>query len=188
MQVLGTVMSVSVDKQVKKNGGGTYQGWELVYRAQDDAVRTIAKPIQGLRFNAPLKAQLESLSPEDQFTLEQEKNQQGFYDVKSIVKGWDANAGELKAPTERAQAASTAKSTGNSYSSSSYPTAEERTKTQNHIIRQSSLAQANATLAVGSKGVNPDDVLALAEKYVAWVKNEKTGMEAIAELEDDIPY
>lgn len=181
MQVQGVVISVSTNTKVKKNGGGTYDAWELVYKSLDGEVRTIAKPVQGLKFNAALKTQLEGLTTGDEFTLEQEKNQAGFYDVKTITKGLSGGlvATPEKQPAQRVQSTP--------YQASSYPTADERNKTQNHIIRQSSLAQANATLAIAGKAVKPEDVIKVAEQYVAWVKDEKTGHAAIDDMSDDIP-
>lgn len=48
---------------------------------------------------------------------------------------------------------------------SSYPTAEERAKTQVYIVRQSNINSAVATLSVGAKSLKPDDVIALAKRY-----------------------
>jgi hypothetical protein len=183
--ILGTVISISLETDVKKQGGGSFKAWELVYKTNDGEVRTLAKPVTGLRFNATLKSGLESLKPGDPFTAETDKNPQGFLDVKSVSKGH--SEGSPAIPTSVGTPTPQVASKGNAYQASSYPTADERAKTQNHIIRQSSLAQAVATLAIGSKGAKPAEVLAVAEEYVAWVKNEKVGMDAIAEMEDDIP-
>jgi hypothetical protein len=110
----------------------------------------------------------------------------------SMEPNLPAKSDQTSAPT------STGKSTG--YQASTYPTADERTKTQQHIIRQSSLAQANVTLAVGAKAINPDDVIKLAERYVAWVNDNptveavvakakaKTVVGSLDQMEDDIPY
>lgn len=184
MIVRGTVISVSAETDVKKNGGGSYKGWELIYKSDNGDVRTIAKPVQGLRFNAALKTILGELQAGDEFTLEQEKNTAGFYDVKSIVKGW----GNPQIPAQQPAQVKREDTVSNNYQASSYPTKDERAATQQHIIRQSSLAQANATLAIGGKAVKPDDVLKVAYVYVAWVLNQKTGQEAIVDLKDDIPY
>ncbi|MBT9145723.1 MAG: hypothetical protein DDT42_01599 [candidate division WS2 bacterium] len=184
MQVQGTIISLSLETEVKKNGGGSYKGWELVYKSSDGEVRTIAKPVQGLKFNASLKTQLESFLVGDKFTLEQEKNPAGFYDVKSIVQGW--SGGEVSAPVSTS--AQTQKvSGGTPYQSSSYPTKEERAQTQRYIIRQSSLTNAVATLSVGSKSLNPKDVLVLAEQYVDFIFEQLRGQEGIDALQDDIP-
>jgi hypothetical protein len=178
--IQGIVVTLELETDVKKQSGGSYKAWQLVYKSQDGEIRDIAKPVQGLKFGT-LKSQLSALAAGDQFTMVTEKNAAGFLDVKSITKGWDGSVSAPSAPQ------STSKSTGNNYQASSYPTADERSKTQNHIIRQSSLAQANATLAIGGKAVTPKQVLEVAEQYVAWVKHEPTGIEATNEMEDDIP-
>lgn len=185
--ILGTVISIALETDVKKQSGGSFKAWELVYKTNDGEVRTLAKPVTGLRFNAKLKAGLESLEPGDPFTAETEKNAQGFLDVKSVIKGQDASASAPEAPKSASTGAGANKS-ATPYAASSYPTADERAKTQTHIIRQSSLAQAVATLSVGAKALKPDEVLAVAEVYVDWVKNEKVGMAAIDDIDSDIPY
>lgn len=53
---------------------------------------------------------------------------------------------------------------------STYETPEERAKKQVYIVRQSSLAQAVATLLPGAKAaLDPGAVKALAEDYTSWV-------------------
>lgn len=185
--VLGTVISVSAETDVKKNGGGTYRGWELIYKSDGGDVRTIAKPVQGLRFNAGLKAILGELQPGDEFTLEQEKNTQGFFDVKTIVKGWKVGAPSLpaSAPPQKAGANT---NTANSYQARDFETKEERVLKQRLIVRQSSLTTAISVLSVGAKTLNKDDVKALAEEFYDFVFAQKTGGAAIQEMEDDIPY
>lgn len=181
-QISGTAITVSLETDVAKNGGGSYKGWEVVYKTPDGKVQTLAKPIQGLRFNAELKKQLEDLRPGDFFTSDQEKNAAGYLDVKNIIKGGDGSVSAPSAPRDSSPAKG-----GNSYQASTYPSKDEREVTQNHIIRQSSLAQAVATLAIGGKAIKPADVLAVAEEYVAWVKFKATGAQALQELENDIP-
>lgn len=184
MQVLGTVISVSAETDVKKNGGGTYKGWELVYKSDGGDVRTIAKPVQGLRFNQGLKTMLGELQVGDQFTLEQEKNAQGFYDVKSIVKGWSAGSPSLpSAPTQKSTA-----SAPSPYQARDFETKEERTLRQRLIVRQSSLTAATAVLTVGAKTVDKEAVKALAEEFYEWVFQAPNPMQAIAEMADDVPY
>ena len=50
-QFSGTVVSIALETDVKKNGGGSYKGWELVYRATDNEIRTVAKPVTSLTLN-----------------------------------------------------------------------------------------------------------------------------------------
>lgn len=160
--VLGTVISVSLETDVKKNGGGSYKGWELVYKSKDGQVQTIAKPVQGLKFNAPLRNQLAELSGGDQFTLEQEKNAAGFNDVKSITKGWN----EMAQAPQQSQAKPAA---GGSYAPRDFEGKEERQARQRLIVRQSSLTAAVGILTVGAKAVDKEAVKALAEELTAWV-------------------
>jgi hypothetical protein len=138
MQVQGKVISVSTNTTVKKNGGGTYPGWELIYKSLDGEVRTIAKHVNDLKYKPALAEALNGLSAGDDFTLEQEKDaKSGFYNVLSLVKGTVSMEPSLPAETKSQAAASANK--GNSYQASTYPTADERANTQQYIIRQSSL-------------------------------------------------
>lgn len=68
---------------------------------------------------------------------------------------------------------------------SSYETAEERAKRQVYIVRQSSVANAIATLSVGAKAVKPDEVIALAQKYEGYVFG--TGDSGFDDMTNDIP-
>lgn len=184
-QVQGTVISISVETDVKKQGGGSYKGWELVYKTPDGEVRTIAKPVQGLRFNAALKNQLSDLVAGDTFTLVQEKNAQGFNDVKSVTKGF-SDVEQAPAPT--AQGAKPTTSGGsNSYTQRDFESKDERTVKQRLIVRQSSVAQAVAILSVGSKSVNIEDVKSLAEDLTDFVYEQKRGQAGLDAIDDDIP-
>ena len=174
-QVVGKVVSASLETNVKKNGGGTYVGWELVYRTPEGEVRTIAKPVTSLAYNAALKSALASLAPNDDFVLEQEKNQAGFYDVKSISKGAGAPLAQA-IPTGAKQTAPQI---------SNYETRDERNARQRLIVRQSSLAVAKDIVSVGAKTVSPETVKELAEDLTNWVFEK--GQVGIANIESDIP-
>jgi hypothetical protein len=177
-QVLGTVISVSLETDVKKQAGGTYKGWELVYKTKDGQVQTIAKPVQGLKFNAALRQQLSELASGDQFTLEQEKNAAGFNDVKSITKGW---AEGVSAPTAPQSAGA---KTGN-YAPRDYEGKEEREARQRLIVRQSSLTAAVNILSVGAKAVDKDLVKALANELTDFVFEK--GSQPSSVYETDVP-
>lgn len=188
-QVQGVVISVSTETDVKKQGGGTYKGWELVYKTPDGEVRTIAKPVQGLRYNAALKKALEDLSPSDEFTLVQEKNAQGFNDVKSIVKGF---SDVEQAPAQTKEVASKSASTNNnSYTQRDFETKEERALKQKLIVRQSSVAQAVQILSVGAKSpLKVDEVKEIADALTDYVYNgtdTRRAFNADEELGNDIP-
>jgi hypothetical protein len=70
-----------------------------------------------------------------------------------------------------------------------YETKEERAARQLLICKQSSLAQAVATLAVGSKSVSPDAVIELANKYLDWVTSTepKDPVQELVDMRDDFP-
>jgi hypothetical protein len=183
--VIGTVISIALDTAVKKQGGGTYQGWELVYKSNEGEVRTIAKPVTSLKFNQALAKELQALKAGDVFTLTQEKNQAGFNDVKSITLGADLSS----APPARQATGNTGGTAG--AARSTYETPEERAVRQRLIVRQSSLTAAIDILKNGDKKtpLNLANVAELAEDLVTWVF-ETQGKDAgnFDDLGEDIPY
>ena len=187
MIVNGTVISLTLDTTVKKQSGGTYRAWELIYKSSEGDVRTIAKPVQGLAFNGALKEALGTLSAGDNFELDQEKNTGGFYEVKSIVKREAGSNPEL--PKEAGVTAGAPKTSGaTAYQARDFEGKEERTVRQRLIVRQSSLTAAIATLSVGAKSLDKEAVKSLAEELTDFVFETKRGSEAIEEIADDIPY
>lgn len=186
MNVTGVVMSVSLSKQIKKKGGGTYNGWELVYRSDDDEVKTIAKPVQGLQYNPALKNSLEQLSAGDEFTANMEKNDGGYWDIKSVVKGRVAVEPSLPSPSPAAKPQA-----GSNYQGRDYESKEERTAKQKYIIKQSSLSAAVAVLTVGAKTPpKTEDILSLADIFVDYVFDKvplKPNESGFEDFDDDIP-
>lgn len=173
-QITGTVLSISLSTQVKKQSGGTYEAWELVYKTDGGEVRSIQKPVQGLKFNGALRDQLQSLETGDEFTAVTEKNAAGFIDVKSITKGKTVAEPNVKAATSN-------------YQGRDYETKEERTKRQEYIIRQSSLSSAISLLAIGAKGpIKVEEVIGVAGKFLDFVYSSKPV--TIESIENDIPY
>lgn len=194
-QVVGKVISIEIDTDIKKQGGGTYKGWELVYKSNQGEVRNIAKPIQSLRFNKGLEAALRNLVAGDDFVLEQEKNAQGFNEVKSITKGGAAVAQAASQTTSGSRGSVEAKPSANGYQNRDFETKEERTTRQRLIVRQSSISSAVSILSVGSKKVDPAEVFALAEEITNFVfekinvaKEVGTTDDVFEDFEDDIPY
>ena len=180
MQIQGTVISYTAPTKIQKQGGGSYDAWELVYRSPENEVKQLAKPIQGLRFNAPLKASLESLSPNDEFSAILEKSDKGFWEVKEIVKGQV----EVKdaAPAERPVAAQRAV---NRVVGSTYETPEERAKKQVVIVRQSCIGYAIAAVDKFKREapINEADILELAEQFEKFVNK---GLKAAAKKYLDV--
>lgn len=165
MLVQGVVVSFTPQTKVKKQGGGTYDAWQLIYRTTDNEVKDVTKPIQGLRFNASLKNGLESLSVGDEFTLVMERNANGYFDVKSVEKGIKDVQETSKEPDGNRAPVRSGKVTG-----SNYETPEERAKRQVLIVRQSSVSNALDFAKISMKDpVTLEDILAWAkeiEKHV----------------------
>jgi hypothetical protein len=85
----------------------------------------------------------------------------------------------IVAETKPASAATGARVTG-----SNYETKEERAARQVFIIRQSSLSTAVELLG---QGKSVADVIATAKQFEAYVFSKADGVDAINELQDDIP-
>lgn len=178
-QFSGTVISISLETDVKKNGGGSYKGWELVYRASDNEIRTVAKPVTSLTYNANLKKQLGELKQGDEFTLTQEKNAAGFFDIKSIVKG-------IVEASTSATVTSNGTGKASTPTTSNYETRDERNARQRLIVRQSSLTAAIAIAQAETGGkAKRDVVLDLAEQLTDWVFEK--GMVGLQNMESDLP-
>lgn len=179
--LVGTVISVSLDGDVARAGGGApYKGWELIFKSSDGKVQSIAKPVQSLKFNAALKNQLAELKPNDVFTLTQEKNAAGFNEVKSIIKGADTSA---QLPEKGNPVASAPARTA----PSTYETKEERAVKQRLIVRQSSLSQAVQVLSIGAKTApSQGDIFKLADTFAEFIYKADAN-QSILDLEDDIP-
>jgi hypothetical protein len=164
--IIGKVIKVEIGVPVKKKDGGTYDAWRLTYNDSDGAVAQIAKPVGGLKFQPALKAALESLSPDDEFTVEMEKNDKGYLDVTSVRKGVD-----MPTPTTFTRKDYKTDKSGN------WETSEERAKRQVHITRQSSLDRAVQLSGLRGK-LDTKDVLKLAETFETWVLRETPPAEA----------
>lgn len=173
MLIQGTVISYTPSTKVQKQGGGTYDAWELVYRNETNEVKSVVKPATGLKFNPGLKNGLAALNPGEQFTLVMEKDGQ-YWNPKSVEKGIQ----NVQDVTNNAQAAM-ARPDGNraparegKVTGSNYETPEERAKKQVIIVRQATLNTALELIKankVDGVGIDPAAVMEVArelEKYV----------------------
>jgi len=115
----------------------------------------------------------------DVFTVTRDKNDGGFWDWISIQQGEQ----EVATPTAGAKPVSAQPSKG------TWETPEERATKQLYIIRQSCLAQAVNTAAIGAKpGVVIDTkaLLDLAQVYVDFIVG--VGANTTDDVDEDIPY
>lgn len=160
MIVKGTVVSVELDVQVAKNGGGTYPGARLSYRDENGALKEKGFHNNVFKFNAGLKAQLANLSPGNVFNMEMEKEGE-FWNVKGITLASAA------APVADKDVPATGKATPYTASpKSTYETPEERAKKQLYIIRQSSINQA---IEYKGQKASIEDIIKVAKQFEAHV-------------------
>lgn len=154
MQIVITRVDIT---EKPNNKGGTYKLAEVSYT-------TNGRPqtFKVLSFSSPaVFAAVSKASPGDVFDVEVGKNAQGY-------NSWDAIAPGTKSATAPAATSPAGRS--------SFETPEERQERQRLIVRQSSLAQAIATLSVASKtALEPEVVMTLADAYTSWVF-EKPGL------------
>ena len=167
-QIHGTVVSYNANTKVQKKGGGQYDAWELVYRDSENKIATLAKPVQGLRFNPALAGQLNALVPGDAFTVDREKKGE-FWEIMSVTKGHSdgatspaGNSSSGSYPAASPRSGTTPKST--------YETPEERAKKQIVISRQAALNTSVAYWNMrGDHHVEKENIVEVAkyfEKYV----------------------
>lgn len=180
MQVHGTVISVDIDIQVPKNGGGTYPGSRLSYRETSSGkVQEQGFHNQALKFKPEVKNALVSLNVGDAIIIDKEKNDKGFWEVQSITK----NDGGAQAPASNPTIAG-AKATVSP--KSTYETPEERAQKQVYIVRQSSISNAIDLLAAnGGKKNTVDDVIDVAKVFEAYVFGVEFDDGSIASMKDD---
>ena len=113
---------------------------------------------------------------------------QQFWQWDSI-SGGDAAAPSVGATSTASAGAVTQRST----SGSSYPTTEERAKTQLYIVRQSSLSNSVALAnAVGDKKATATTIIEVAKQFEAFVMGTTPQRAAndygdITEMDNDIP-
>lgn len=178
MIITGTVVDTEFNVQVAKNGGGTYLGSSLLFKDSNGQVKTKSwaqKIFDNPSFSTNANI-IKSLNKGDEFTVEMEKNDAGFWNWLTITKGG------ASVPSS----SGTSSNTSNAKTGSSYASYEERQERfaldkakfqfeqdkQGLIIKQSCLAQAVAY----SKGsdADTDAVIKTAidfEKYIigTWI-------------------
>ncbi len=173
---------ISVDITTKPTAKGSYQQATLAYR---DLAQNQLKEKKILSFTAEGKLLFSTAAQaqKDQtYTVDMEKGEQ-FWEWKKMEQA-------VPDTVVATQGGSAGKQQANSFASGArtYETAEERAERQVLIVRQSSLSAAVATLAVGAKGLKPEDVLSLAERYSEFVfQKEAKNTMFTTDSFDDIP-
>jgi hypothetical protein len=179
MIVKGNVVSIEIDVQVAKNGGGTYPGSRLTYRDETGTIKEKAFHQNVFKFNAPLKVQLANLKVGETFNMTMEKEGE-FWNVKGI-----APAGATP-PVADKDVPATGKTTPYQAPKSTYATPEERAQTQVYIVRQSSINAAVALSAANKATYDVKTILDIAKQFEAHVMGEHFDDGTMKGMEDDV--
>lgn len=168
MDINGKVVEVEMNAQIEGQKG-VYNGARLAYRDKDNKLVEKTFHENALKYNAALKNGLSQLEKGDNFVAKQEKKD-GYWIWTSIAKGQEP-AVVSKVPA----------------SGGNWETAEERSKKQIYIVRQSSITAAlNLLSQQGVKKPTVADVCQMAEELKEYVFNGVISTR-IEDMEDDIP-
>lgn len=181
MDVRGVVVSVEMDVQVAKNGGGTYPGTRFSYRDDNGALKEQGFHQNTFKFNAGLKTQLANLNPGQKFVMNKTK-EGDFWKVNSILP----DDGAVNVPQQGTTTGG--KATPTASPKSTYETSEERALKQIYIVRQSSLSAAIALVnATGDKKATPQSIITQAKVFENYVfdKEQTTKSTDSLDFQDD---
>jgi len=168
--MLINIVDVGAPNTHAAKNGRSYQSIEVTYK--NDQGQTQSKKLMSFS-NPTVFNHIRDLTKGDALNVTTEKDANGYWQWTGI--GGDNAVSETKQATP---------ATGGRVTGSNYETKEERAARQVYIIRQSSLSTAVELLGTGSKVT---DVIATAKEFEAYVFSKSTGIDAINELEDDIP-
>lgn len=139
---------------------GSYQVADVAYKNNTFQGKVEGKKVMSFGATAESFKSLAQAQPGQTYEVQIVKNDKGYNDWVSMAA---AGAASASAPQKASPSSATPAP------KNTYETPEERAKRQISIVRQSSLSNAIATLSVGAKKVEPDDVIAVAKKYESFV-------------------
>jgi len=168
--MLINIVDVGAPNTHAAKNGRSYQSIEVTYK--NDLGQTQSKKLMSFS-NPTVFNHIKDLNKGDALNVTTEKDANGYWQWTGI--GGDNVVSETK---------QTAPATGGRVTGSNYETKEERAARQILIVRQSSLSSAVELLGAGK---SVEDVIATAKQFEAYVFSKSTGIDAINELEDDIP-
>jgi hypothetical protein len=177
-----TILDVKISTNpAKKPGGKPYQIAEVAFKNN-----SFNGTVQGKKVTSYSKAyqQVAEAQIGQTYDVTEEKNGE-FVEWVSL-----SPAGVVAAGAAPAASVSESVQRGSTPTRSTYETPEERAIKQVYIVKQSSLSNAVATLAVGAKAVKPSDVLKLAQEYTDFVfgkpgANTATGFDDLPDFPED---
>ena len=182
---------VAIASELKTNAKGTsYKSLTVDFR--DENNKLSSKTINVFGAQKRTGEILEEATPGQVYEVTAVKNNAGYWDWTD-ARITTEQLGSTS--TVSAAQASSKPQTNTSASSGGrgFETPEERAKKQVYIVRQSSLANAVATLSVGVKSPpSPEDVIKVARLYEGYVFDTNVGAEdvvkapaSVADLQDD---
>lgn len=187
---------VSVSSEAKQSAKGTsYKAVTVVYRDQNNKINSKTINVFGAQKRT---GEILSEATAGQFyEVTTVKNDAGYWDWTD-ARIADGQATSPVSPRQY-EGAKPAASGSASSSGRGFETPEERAKKQVYIVRQSSLANAVATLSVGSKTApKPEEVIAVARKYEQYVFDTELKVDtelpasapsgSFSDLEDDVEF
>jgi len=168
--MLINIVDVGAPNTHAAKNGRSYQSIEVTYK--NDLGQTQSKKLMSFS-NPTVFNHIKDLNKGESLNVTTEKDANGYWQWTGI--GGDNVVSETKQATP---------ATGGRVTGSNYETKEERAARQILIVRQSSLSSAVELLGAGK---SVEDVIATAKQFEAYVFSKSTGIDAINELEDDIP-
>lgn len=175
------IIDVSQPNTSTTKNGRQYQTIEVTYKGNDGKVAN--KKLMSFS-NPEVFKQAQTWEKGDVINVATEKDDAGYWQWIRVL----AEGEEAPAPTNRSAGDSVPKAnTTTRVTGSNYETKEERALRQLMIVRQSSLANAVATLTTHQSPLNYDQVIALATKYESFVMGKQQA-ESFDQLTDDVPY
>jgi hypothetical protein len=163
----------NVSTHSAKNGR-QYQSVEITYKNPQGQAQT--KKL--MSFGAPEVFKIaQTWTKGDSINVATIKDNNGYWQWTKILAQGEADPSvstnsASKAPVSRG---------------SNYETSDERAKRQVMIVRQSSLSNAVATLAIQGSKATANDVITLAKLYEGFVLNNEADNPDIRDMNDDVP-
>ena len=180
MQV--NVVDVSSLNTHQAKNGRQYQSIEIMYK--NDQGQAQSKKLMSFANPAVFKAAQE-WAKGDVVHVSTEKDQNGYWQWTAVgtADTTTDNRGDDSSAATPTQAKAATRVSG-----SNYETKDERAARQVMIVRQSSLSNAVATLAIEGSKATANDVVSLAKLYEGYVLGSEPSGASINDLESDIPF
>ena len=173
--MLINIVDVGAPNTHAAKNGRSYQSIEVTYK--NDQGQVANKKLMSFS-NPSVFNHIKGLAKGDSLNVQTEKDANGYW--QWIGLGGGDSISETKQATP---------ATGGRVTGSNYETKEERAARQILIVRQSSLSSAvELVAATSTEPSTVDNVIAIAKQFEAYVFSKSTGIDAINELVDDIPY